>query len=149
MRVLLVVALLLVSSCGSKAKPAEPERQKRMTVTETTIEVIDFTYFAPDSAEIAADQHDVLAAIVSTLEGNPDITKIEVQGHAEATENDPASLSQARADAVLAYLTSKGIDAGRLVAKGYGTDTVSTEDPAQAPKTNRMVSYLILERSPQ
>ena len=118
-----------------------------MTVTETTVEVIDYTHFAPDSAEIAADQTDVLDAIASTLAANPEITKVEVQGHADASERDPAAISQSRADAVVAYLVSKGVEAGRLVAKGYGT--APTEEPAEQTTANRAVGYLILDRSDQ
>ena len=48
--------------------------------------------------------------------------KIEIGGH---TDNTGASatnlrLSQARADAVRAYLASKGVGPERMVAKGYG-----------------------------
>jgi outer membrane protein OmpA-like peptidoglycan-associated protein len=150
MRAVLVVAVLIVSSCGSKAKPAaDPDPEPRtLTVTETIVEVIDYTFFAPDSAEIAADQTALLDAIASTLEANPEITKVEVQGHADAGERDPAAVSQARADAVVAYLVAKGVDAGRLVAKGYGTDApLPTEDPAEQATANRAVGYMILERS--
>ena len=52
---------------------------------------------------------------------NPDIN-VEVSGH---TDNTGASatnlrLSQARADAVRAYLATKGVAPERMVAKGYG-----------------------------
>lgn len=150
MRALLVVVVLFVSSCGAKAKPAaEPETgsRGRMTVTETTVEVIDYVYFEPGSSEVGEDQNATLDAVASTLEQNKGITKVEVQGFADASEADPTALSQARAEAVLASLVSKGTAAERLVAKGYATDTAKlTDDPDQQPKTKRIVGFLILER---
>jgi outer membrane protein OmpA-like peptidoglycan-associated protein len=151
MRLLLLVAVLMVSSCGSKAKPAEepePERKRTVTTTDEVIEVIDYTHFAPDSAEITDGETDVLDAVASTLEGNPDITKVEVQGHADASEQDPAGIAQARADAVVAYLVAKGIAVERLVARGYAADVaMPPEIAADQASANRTVGYLILERS--
>jgi outer membrane protein OmpA-like peptidoglycan-associated protein len=147
MRVLLVIAVLSVSSCGSKTKPAEEPERRKMTVTDTVIEMIDYTHFAPDSAAIGGDQTAVLDAIASTLEANPDITKVEVRGYADATESDPATISQTRAEAVVAYLVAKGIDAGRLVARGHGTDAAGPmDDEADHATANRVVGYMILER---
>ncbi|MEO7732780.1 MAG: OmpA family protein [Kofleriaceae bacterium] len=61
--------------------------------------------------------------------------KMEIQGHTDDQPikaggkfADNQALSQARAETVRAYFVSKGIEEGRVTAKGYG-DTVPVEDP--------------------
>jgi len=50
--------------------------------------------------------------------------RVEIGGHTDSTGSAKKNvvLSQRRAEAVMKYLTSKGVDASRLVAKGYGPD---------------------------
>jgi outer membrane protein OmpA-like peptidoglycan-associated protein len=154
MRLVMLIAGLFLASCACQPKPAaapaveaDPPPPKRMVVTETVVEVIDYVNFAPNSAEIVTEEHAGLDAIASTLEENPAITKVEVQGHADASETDPAGIAQARAEAVVAYLVAKGIAADRLVAKGYAADVTMTQDSAaDQAAANRSVGYLILER---
>ena len=80
--------------------------------------------------------------------------KVEVQGHTDNVGNDPynQTLSEARAKAVVTWLTQHGVAADRLTAKGYGktkpvADNGSDEgraknrrveiaDPACSPKGN-------------
>jgi outer membrane protein OmpA-like peptidoglycan-associated protein len=155
MRIVVLVAVLFLASCACPQKSASepavveepPPPPKRIVVTETVVEVIDYTRFAPNSAEIVAEEHVELDAIASTLVETPAITKVEVQGHADASETDPAGIAQARAEAVVAYLVAKGIAADRLVAKGYAADvTVSMGDAPDQASANRAVTYLVLER---
>jgi peptidoglycan-associated lipoprotein len=62
-----------------------------------------------------------LDKLIETLNDNPNIT-IELMSHTDArnTEEYNLILSQKRAQSVVDYLVSKGIDLGRLTAKGYG-----------------------------
>lgn len=62
-------------------------------------------------------------------------TRFEIAGHTDSTGSADANmtLSQSRAEAVRAYLVSQGVDASRLVAKGYGsTDPATPSDPTAA-----------------
>jgi outer membrane protein OmpA-like peptidoglycan-associated protein len=71
--------------------------------------------------------------IVKLLQENKDL-KLRVEGHTDNQGNAAANqaLSEKRAQAVVAWLTGKGISASRLTAKGFGaTKPVadnSTED---------------------
>ncbi len=62
-----------------------------------------------------------LDRLVETLNDNPNVT-IELMSHTDSrgTNEDNDILSQKRAQSVVNYLISKGIDPARLNAKGYG-----------------------------
>jgi len=64
---------------------------------------------------------DSLRGLIGTLDANPDIV-IELGAHTDAQGNAEQNdiLSQKRAESVVDYLIDRGIDPGRLVAKGYG-----------------------------
>jgi OOP family OmpA-OmpF porin len=94
------------------------------------------------------------AALVETKD-----VKIEIQAHTEDVALRPggkfadnAALSQARADAIKAYLVSKGVEESRLTAKGYG-DTTPIENPKDlkgaqlnaARAKNRRVELKVVE----
>jgi outer membrane protein OmpA-like peptidoglycan-associated protein len=62
-----------------------------------------------------------LGEIVKLMQQNPSL-KLRVEGHTDNQGNAAANqaLSEKRAQAVVAWLTGKGISASRLVAKGFG-----------------------------
>lgn len=64
---------------------------------------------------------DSLQGLIETMDANPQII-IELGAHTDARGNDEANdiLSQKRAESVVDYLIIRGIDPGRLFAKGYG-----------------------------
>jgi outer membrane protein OmpA-like peptidoglycan-associated protein len=70
------------------------------------------------------------------------ILKIEVQGHTDGVGNDTynQTLSEARANSVVAWLTRHEITADRLTAKGYGKTTpIADNDTDQGRARNRRV----------
>lgn len=72
---------------------------------------------------------------------------IQINGHTDNVGDDTSNLnlSQSRAQAVVAYLTSKGIEKARLVAKGYGeTKPIATNNTEEGKAINRRVEFLIL-----
>ena len=79
-------------------------------------------HFETGKATILPDSESVLGEVAKMLQQNPDI-KVSVEGHTDnvgsATGNQ--SLSEKRAQAVVAWLTSHGIAASRLSAKGWGS----------------------------
>jgi outer membrane protein OmpA-like peptidoglycan-associated protein len=122
----------------------------RVVVTDTVIEVLDKVYFETDSAEVRPLSYPLLDAVAATLEGNPDLLLLEVQGHADDREADAVRLSGRRGLAVRNYLVDKGIGLRRFDVVGYGAD--HPQDPAgsdQARALNRRVEFLILKRAGQ
>lgn len=64
---------------------------------------------------------DSLRGLIKTMDANPTIV-VELGAHTDAQGNAEQNdiLSQKRAESVVDYLILRGIDPGRLVAKGYG-----------------------------
>ncbi|MBE9559642.1 MAG: OmpA family protein, partial [Proteobacteria bacterium] len=68
--------------------------------------------------------------------------KLEVAGHTDASGSAASNLklSQARAEAVLRYLTDKGVDSELFSAKGYGeVDPVADNTTVEGRAQNRRV----------
>ena len=97
--------------------------------------------FETGRSALKPDSYTILDIVAASLVANPDI-KIEIGGHTDAT-GAPATntrLSQARADAVRAYLATKGVAPERMVAKGYGpTQPVAPNTTAAGRAQNRRV----------
>jgi outer membrane protein OmpA-like peptidoglycan-associated protein len=70
--------------------------------------------------------------------------KFEIDGHTDAsgTELYNLGLSERRADAVVAYLASLGIDPAELVAKGFGKAKPRVADP-YSPENRRVETHLL------
>lgn len=73
--------------------------------------------------------------------------KIEISGHTDnvGSESLNSKLSQERAQAVVNYLTQKGIAKSRLVAKGYGsTLPIASNNSSSGRQQNRRTEFKIL-----
>lgn len=92
----------------------------KLSPTDEPIKVNNINY-AFGSYEITEESKAALDSVVQLLVLNPTIA-IELMAHTDFVGSDKfnSELSQKRAQSVVDYLISKGINAGRLVAKGYG-----------------------------
>src|SRR2546425_516633 len=90
------------------------------TEAKTPVVLRGVTFESGRSA-LKPDSYTILDIVAASLVANPAI-KIEIAGHTDNTGSAATNtrLSQARADAVRAYLASKGGAPERMVAKGYG-----------------------------
>lgn len=112
------------------------------------IVVLNEVYFDVDSYELMPQSYNELAVLIAILKTNPGM-KIELRGHTDnsGTQAHNLRLSENRAKAVMDYLVSRGIDSGRLRARGYGeTKPVSTNDTPEGRALNRRVEYRVTER---
>jgi outer membrane protein OmpA-like peptidoglycan-associated protein/Tol biopolymer transport system component len=86
--------------------------------------------------------------IISLLAANPEL-KVQINGHTDNTGNAASNkaLSLKRASAVVDYLISKGIDASRVAAKGYGSERpiVSNDEEIGGREINRRSEIEIIE----
>jgi outer membrane protein OmpA-like peptidoglycan-associated protein/opacity protein-like surface antigen len=85
--------------------------------------VLEGVNFAFDESALTPDSHDVLDRVARELL-KPEWVNVrfEVAGHTSsvASEAYNMSLSERRAEAVRAYLVSRGVQNSRMTAKGYG-----------------------------
>lgn len=86
-----------------------------------TVEVLENVYYAFNKAQLLEESHSALDKLVDLMNQNPAM-RIEIGGHTDDKGSDAYNqkLSEARAQSVVDYLVSKGIDRSRLEAKGYG-----------------------------
>lgn len=83
--------------------------------------VLENIYYDFDEWFIREDAKPTLDSLAGMLFANPKI-RIQLSSHTDCRGNTEYNqeLSQKRAESAVIYLIEKGIDAGRLVAKGYG-----------------------------
>ncbi len=101
--------------------------------------------FAVNSAELTAEGRAVLDEAVEYFAANPDVV-VEIGGHTDADGDDASNLtlSQDRADAVLAYLADQGVDESRMTAVGYGeTEPVAPNDTDENKARNRRIEFVV------
>lgn len=90
----------------------------------------------------------ILDDVVQLLKLNPQIRKVQVEGHTDAVGGDAYNqrLSESRARAVVAYLVSKGVPSDRLSAAGYGRSRpIADNNTAEGRAKNRRTEFTVLE----
>ena len=112
------------------AKPATPEPPKKPAVVNlASTELFEFNKATlTDTAKKMLDDE-----VVAKLKGVGEIRYINVNGHADrlGTAQYNQKLSEKRADAVRAYLVSKGVEAGKVETFGYGKTLPAKSCPDQ------------------
>lgn len=102
--------------------------------------------FATNSADLSAQFYPVLDQVAGTLtEYNQ--TVIEVAGHTDSTGSAAynRTLSERRADSVIAYLQSRGVQRQRMIPVGAGQDhPIASNDTAEGRQQNRRVEITIV-----
>lgn len=124
----------------------------RWVIEETTEGwvLLEKIYFATDSAEILPRSFHVLDAIAATLNGNPDVSLVEIQGHADERASDAYNiqLTRDRAAAVRLELIQRGVEGNRMRSAGYGERCpIDPRHTAAAWEQNRRVELKIIRRS--
>jgi outer membrane protein OmpA-like peptidoglycan-associated protein/Tol biopolymer transport system component len=104
-------------------------------------------FFDTGKADLKVSSQAELNKIQELLTTNPDL-KVQINGHTDNTGNAASNktLSLKRATSVVDYLVSKGVQASRLSAKGYGSERpiVSNDDEESGRELNRRTEIEII-----
>lgn len=125
------------SAVSNETMSAEAIDQITQAITETI-------YFKPDAYELDESYYEVLQNIVDTATRFKEVS-IVVEGHYNSKPGDVVtsfreSLAQNRADVVVAYLVSQGIDPSRVETVNMGAkQPVNKDDSWQEIEKNRRV----------
>ena len=80
------------------------------------------------------------------MKQNPDY-RLDISGHTDNVGDEAQNLllSESRAQAVVSYLISKGVQAERITAKGYGeTQPKTTNETPEGQAINRRVEFNVV-----
>ena len=108
--------------------------------------VIEGINFKTDSAEILPGSYGLLDRAVKVLSDYPDVM-IEISGHTDSrgSADYNRDLSTRRAESVRQYFLSRGIDAKRIVAIGYGMDRpIATNKTESGRSSNRRIEFRLI-----
>jgi OmpA-OmpF porin, OOP family len=100
--------------------------------------------FDTNKALIKESDKPTINEVVTLLKNDTNL-KLSVEGHTDNVGNAAANktLSQARSDSLVAYMTAAGIPANRLVSKGFGSESpVSDNRTDEGRAKNRRVELV-------
>lgn len=109
--------------------------------------VLNNIFFETNSHTLLPTSHAELNTVIELLQNNPSI-KLLVEGHTDNVGNAEHNikLSQQRAEAIVNYLTEKGIEPSRLQAKGYGfSKPIADNNTEEGRAMNRRTEIKIIE----
>jgi OmpA-OmpF porin, OOP family len=147
---------IMISGLGSEQAYNSIEIGNEDGIYEASIQIgyepasvftLEDVYFEVNKAILRPESFKSLDKLTRVLKVKDDI-KIEIAGHTDSDGTEEANLilSQARAEAVLKYLHSKGIDRNRLSAKGYGeSEPIADNESPEGKQMNRRTEVRILE----
>jgi outer membrane protein OmpA-like peptidoglycan-associated protein len=157
-----LIALLLISTAAYSQVPAPIKKATANDLVEKLAPTEDQTktrslgnrnivpkpksidlviQFDLDSAKLKPDSMPLLSSLVEAMKNDRlAAIKFKVEGHTDAqgSEQHNLKLSQSRADSVMAYLTSQGVDKERLTGEGKGFSELLLPEKPKAAENRRV-----------
>lgn len=133
------------------ARPPPP-KPPRVVLTASSIKISEKVQFKLGSAELLPDSFGLLDEVAAVMRDNSQIERVQIEGHTDATGSAKINkkLSKERAESVRAYLVKKGIEAGRMVAVGFGPDRpIADNATPEGQEANRRVEFNIVKQGPK
>jgi outer membrane protein OmpA-like peptidoglycan-associated protein len=113
-------------------------------------------YYNFDKGDFQPDSYGALDSLVKFMQDNPSVS-VEIRSYTDSKGDNAYNdeLSVKRAQAVMSYISSKGIDRGRMVARGEGEknplqpNTVRGKDNPTGRQYNRRTEFRIIGDLPE
>jgi len=105
--------------------------------------------FEFNQSEVSENTYPMLDKVVNIMNENPDLV-MEIAAHTDNVGSFEFNmeLSQKRAQSIVDYMISKGIDKIRLFGKGYGESRpISSNNTEDGRMENRRVEFMILNKN--
>jgi outer membrane protein OmpA-like peptidoglycan-associated protein len=140
------LSLLLGGATQTETKEEKTIQLRKIKTGE--VSVLRHVFFDTGKATLKPESFDELDKFLLMMEQNNKV-RVEIGGHTDNVGSPAVNLklSQQRALAVKGYLTSKGIEAKRVAAVGYGETkpVVSNDDEEGGRAINRRVEFKVLK----
>jgi outer membrane protein OmpA-like peptidoglycan-associated protein len=137
---------------GIKDDDGCPDKgEAQVKIAEGKIQIMKKVYFDTNKASIKKVSNNILGQVALVLKASPQIKGVRIEGHTDSQgkAEKNKTLSQARAEAVRAWLVKAGIEPARLFAVGFGQEKpVADNRTAKGREENRRVEFIILEQAP-
>lgn len=102
--------------------------------------------FATNSSVLTTDAKSILEQAVTLLKTTDSVLEVRVEGHTDSrgAESYNQTLSQSRAESVVAYLVARGVNGNSLVPVGMGeTSPIANNDTKAGQAANRRVDFVV------
>lgn len=156
----MLCSLMLVGTAGLTSgcaeRPPKVAKVKRVRKSPkpppTTFEMTGDTLrlpgpvvFETGSDRLSPVSDEVLEIVADYLSAKPEVTVLRIEGHTDSDGSAVANqtLSERRAMAVAAWLTSAGISCSRLMPVGFGQDKpIASNSTSEGKAQNRRVAFV-------
>jgi OOP family OmpA-OmpF porin len=118
-----------------------------VTIIGGKLDILESVNFKSGKATIEKSSYALLDNVAKVLASHPTMV-VRVEGHTDSAGDDKKNktLSQKRADAVVAYLKKKKIAKTRMTAKGFGEEQpIFPNDTPEGQAKNRRVVFAIVQ----
>lgn len=113
-------------------------------------------YYNFDKGDFQPDSYGALDSLVNFMNDNPSVS-VEIRSYTDSKGDDEYNdeLSVKRAQAVMSYMATKGIDRGRMIARGEGKrnpikpNTINGQDNPIGRQYNRRTEFRIIGDLPE
>ncbi len=141
----------LSSTVDNEIESGDVEKNIQLSEATTGARIVlRNIYFDTGSANLRDESQQELDRLYDIMEKSGLV--IEIGGHTDnvGREETNESLSQARAESVMAYVINRGIDAERIQAKGYGeSEPIANNETEEGRQENRRVEIKVLSNNYQ
>ncbi len=128
--------------------PEDPFKEGLRNIEVGAALILNNIFFETGKSTLLPESYKELNEIADFLKEGT-VSLIEISGHTDNEGSDALNqkLSQNRAQAVVNYLISKGVNPNMLKAVGYGESRpIDTNDTPEGRAKNRRVEFLVLKK---